>query len=256
MKSPERQDGRPPLRLLSVVIPACNEEGCITATVEHLDLELHLKGIDHEIVVVDDGSTDATWSILCEVKNRVHALVPVRNDGGQGFGRAVAFGFDHVRGDAVVVMMADEADDCRDVVRYWNILNEGWDAVFGSRFIKGGGIIDYPVLKLWINRLANLFLRLLFNVPLNDFTNAFKGYRRTVIEGCRPFLSPHFNMTVELPLKAIVRGYSWTVVPITWRNRRVGESKLKLKEMGSRYLFIALYCWLEKYFSRGDFNKQ
>jgi dolichol-phosphate mannosyltransferase len=256
MKSLERQDGRPPLRLLSVVIPACNEEGCIAATVEHLDLELRLKGIDHEIVVVNDGSTDATWSILCEVKNRVHALVPVLNDGRPGFGRAVVFGFDHVRGDAVVVMMADEADDCRDVVRYWNILNEGWDAVFGSRFIKGGGIIDYPVLKLWINRLANLFLRLLFNVPLNDFTNAFKGYRRTVIEGCRPFLSPHFNMTVELPLKAIVRGYSWTVVPITWRNRRVGESKLKLKEMGSRYLFIALYCWLEKYFSRGDFNKQ
>ena len=105
-----------------------------------------------------------------------------------------------------------------------------------------------------INRLANLFLRVLFGVPLNDFTNAFKAYRRTVIDGCRPFLSPHFNLTVELPLKTIVRGYSWTVMPITWRNRRTGESKLKIKEMGSRYLFIALYCWLEKYFSRGDYR--
>jgi len=89
---------------------------------------------------------------------------------------------------------------------------------------------------------------------MNDFTNAFKAYRRSVIEGCRPFLSPHFNLTVELPLKAIVRGYSWTVMPITWRNRRAGESKLKIKEMGSRYLFVALYCWLEKYFSRGDYR--
>lgn len=256
MKSPPKQDSRPALELLSVVIPARNEEGCITATIEHLDLELRLQGIDHEIVVVDDGSTDATWNILCDLKNRVPTLVPLQIVGPHGVGRAISFGFDHARGDAVVVMMADESDDFRDVVRYWQILNEGWDAVFGSRFVKGGGVVDYPVLKLYINRLANLFLRLLFNVPLNDFTNAFKGYRRTVIEGCRPFLSPHFNITVELPLKTIVRGYSWTVIPITWRNRRTGESKLKLKEMGSRYLFIALYCWLEKYFSRGDFNKQ
>jgi len=150
--------------------------------------------------------------------------------------------------------MADESDDCRDVVRYWKTLAEGWDAVFGSRFIRGGGVIDYPRHKLLLNRLANLCLRLAFNVPLNDFTNAFKAYRRTVIEGCRPFLSPHFNLTVELPLKTIVRGYSWTVLPITWRNRRGGQSKLKIREMGSRYLFIALYCWLEKYFSRGDYR--
>ena len=75
-----------------------------------------------------------------------------------------------------------------------------------------------------------------------------------MIEGCRPFLSPHFNLTVELPLKAIVRGYTWTVIPITWRNRRTGRPKLKIKEMGSRYFFICLYVWLEKYFSRGDYH--
>ncbi len=151
--------------------------------------------------------------------------------------------------------MADESDDCRDVVRYWEVLNEGWDAVFGSRFIRGGGVIDYPAHKLLLNRMANLFLRVLFRAPLNDFTNAFKAYRRRALDGCRPFLSPHFNLTVELPLKTIVRGYSWTVIPITWRNRRSGMSKLKIREMGSRYLFIALYCWLEKYFSRGDYAK-
>ncbi len=159
-------------------------------------------------------------------------------------------------GDAVVVMMADESDDCRDVVRYWRLLNEGWDAVFGSRFIKGGGVIDYPWLKMRVNRMANLFIRLMFGIKLNDTTNAFKAYRRSVIDGCRPLLSPHFNLTVELPLKTIVRGYSWTVIPITWRNRRTGKPKLKIKEMGSRYLFICLYVWLEKYFSRGDYRKR
>ncbi|MBV8847730.1 MAG: glycosyltransferase family 2 protein [Bryobacterales bacterium] len=132
-----------------------------------------------------------------------------------GFGRAIVYGIDYSKGDAVVVMMADESDDCRDAVRYWEVLNQGWDAVFGSRFARGGGVIDYPAHKLFLNRIANLFLRVLFHVPLNDFTNAFKANRRNTLDGCRPFLSPHFNLTVELPLKTIVRGYSWTVIPIT-----------------------------------------
>ena len=246
---------RQPLQLLSIVIPAHNEAGCIESTVEHLFVELRLHRLEHEIIVIDDGSTDSTWSVLQALLPRIPTLRAVQNVGEHGFGRAITFGFDHIRGDAVIVMMADESDDCRDAVRYWEVLNEGWDAVFGSRFVPGGGTIDYPTHKLLINRLANLFLRFLFNVPLNDFTNAFKAYRREAIEGCRPFLSPHFNLTVELPLKTIVRGYSWTVVPITWRNRRFGVSKLKLREMGSRYLFITLYCWLEKHFSRGDYRR-
>jgi len=244
-----------PLRLLSVIIPCRNEETAIASSVEHLYVELRLHGVEHEIVTVDDGSTDSTWAAIEELTPRVPTIRPVRNMGEHGFGRAVVCGIEHSRGDAVVIMMADESDDCRDVVRYWQLLGEGWDAVFGSRFVRGGGVIDYPAHKLAINRLANLFLRLLFHVPLNDFTNAFKAYRRNALDGCRPFLSPHFNLTVELPLKTIVRGYSWTVMPITWRNRRSGISKLKIREMGSRYLFIALYCWLEKYFSGGDYRK-
>ena len=253
MKSPPPVK-REPLQSLSVVIPARNEEGCIAATIEHLHLELSMNHIRHEIVIVDDGSIDSTWRILQEIQSRIPECKPVQNHGEHGFGRAITYGFTQATGDAVVVMMADESDDCRDVVRYWEILGQGWDAVFGSRFIRGGGVIDYPRHKLLLNRMANLFLRFMFGVALNDFTNAFKAYRRTALEGCAPFLSPHFNLTVELPLKIIVRRYSWTVMPITWRNRRAGESKLKITEMGSRYLFVALYCWLEKYFSRGDYR--
>jgi len=244
-----------PLSLLSIVIPARDEEGCICSTVEHLHLELRLRNVPHEIIVVDDGSTDRTWNLLSDMRTRLPELNPVQNQGPHGFGRAIIRGLDQMKGDAAVIMMADESDDCRDVVRYWEELNRGWDCVFGSRFIKGAGVIDYPKIKLMINRMANYFLKTLFAIRLNDTTNAFKAYRREVIEGCRPLISPHFNITVELPLKAIVRGFSWTVIPITWRNRRTGVPKLKIKEMGSRYLFICLYVWLEKYFSRGDYKK-
>ncbi len=252
-KQPDRN--LPALTKLSVVIPARDEEGCIASTVEHLHVELRHRGVPHEIVVVDDGSQDRTWEILELLGLRVPTLIPVKNPGPHGFGRAVVFGLKHMTGDAAVVMMADESDDCRDVVRYWHTLNEGWECVFGSRFMAGGGTIDYPRVKLLLNRLVNSWIRVLFRIPLNDTTNAFKAYRRSAIDGCSPLISPHFNLTVELPLKAIVRGYSWTVLPITWRNRRSGDAKLKLAEMGSRYLFIILYVWLEKYFSRGDYEK-
>jgi dolichol-phosphate mannosyltransferase len=283
-----------PLRLLSIVIPAQDEESTIASTVEHLHLELTLQGVPHEIIVVDDGSTDRTWEILQSEATRLNTATPARNStlaypqpipaapdfssqtpdspptalcsprstlrpikspGPHGFGRAITRGLNAMSGDAVVIMMADESDDCRDVVRYWEKLNEGYDCVFGSRFVKGGGVIDYPRFKLFMNRMANAFVRLMFQHGLNDTTNAFKAYRKTVIDGIRPILSPHFNITVELPLKAIVRGYSFTTIPITWHNRRHGVAKLKFKEMGSRYLFICLYVWLEKYFSQGDYRK-
>ena len=253
-KLPNQLDTEP-LNLLSIVIPACNEEGCIASTVEHLHLELELHDIPHEIVVVDDGSSDTTWDILQQLKEKMKELAPVQNTAPHGFGCAIRCGLDNIKGDAVVIMMADESDDCRDVVRYWNILNEGYECVFGSRFMKGGGTIDYPYLKYFFNRLANFFIRIIFGLKLNDTTNAFKAYRTSVIRGCSPFLSKHFNLTVEIPLKAITRGYTWTVIPITWKNRRSGIAKLKMKEMGSRYFFIVMYIWLEKYFSRGDYKR-
>ncbi|MGZ5537438.1 MAG: glycosyltransferase family 2 protein [Chthoniobacterales bacterium] len=244
-----------PLQLLSVVIPARDEEGCIAATIEHLHVELRLRNVPHEILAVDDGSDDSTGKILTDLASRMPELKALSNPAPHGFGRAIIYGLDQMRGDAAVILMADESDDCRDVVRYWELLNEGYDAVFGSRFMRGGGVIDYPWLKLVVNRAANFFIKTLFGIRLNDTTNAFKAYRRTTIDGCRPLISPHFNLTVELPLKTIVRGFRWTVIPITWRNRRSGVAKLKMKEIGSRYLFICLYVWLEKYFSRGDYRR-
>jgi dolichol-phosphate mannosyltransferase len=243
------------LTLYSVVIPARDEAESLPSTVRAIYSEFSREGVPHEIVVVDDGSQDATWQVLQDLKREVPTLVPVRNTGPNGYGRAVVYGFGQIRGDGVVVMMADASDSPADAVRYWRILCEGKECVFGSRFLRKGDVIDYPRLKLLVNRLANLFIRVMFNIPLNDTTNAFKAFRRSTLEGCRPFIAPHFNLTVELPLKAIVRGYTWTVIPITWKNRKHGAAKLKIKEMGSRYFFICTYVWLEKYFSRGDYRR-
>lgn len=244
------------LTLLSVIIPARDEEESLPATLLDLYSAFTAAAVPHELVVVDDGSLDQTWAVLERLKHEIPTLLPVQNIGPHGFGNAIIFGLDRMKGDAVVIMMADASDSPKDAISYWRILNDqGYECAFGSRFIRGGKVIDYPALKLFVNRVANLFIRIFMRIPLNDTTNAFKAYRRTVIDGCRPLLSAHFNLTVELPLKAVVRGYTWRVTPISWQNRKFGVAKLKIKEMGSRYFFICAYVWLEKYFSRGDYRR-
>jgi dolichol-phosphate mannosyltransferase len=244
------------LKLFSVIMPARDEAESLPSTLRDLYSEFTREGVPHEIVVVDDGSSDATWPVLQALSLEIPTLAPVQNTGANGFGRAIICGLGQMKGDAAVIMMADASDLPSDAVKYWSLLCEGHECVFGSRFLRKGDVHDYPGVKLFVNRLANLFIRVLFHIPLNDTTNAFKAYRKTVIDGCRPLMAPHFNLTVELPLKAIVRGYSWTVIPISWKNRKHGVAKLKIKEMGSRYFFICMYVWLEKYFSRGDYRRR
>ena len=245
---------QPSLHKLSVIIPARNEAHCIDSTVRHLYVELSIHQIPHEIVVVDDGSSDKTNIILDRIRNSVPTLNLLKNNGLHGFAPAIIYGLDRMTGDAAVIMMADESDDSRDVVKYWIELNKGVDCVFGSRFIKGGVLVDYPWPKYILNRLGNKLIQILFGIKLNDITNAFKAYRKDVLDNCRPFVSRQFNLTVELPLKAILKGYQWTVIPISWKNRKGGLAKFKIHEMGSRYFFIILYVWLEYFLCRADFK--
>jgi dolichol-phosphate mannosyltransferase len=240
---------------LSLVIPAHNEEGSIAETVRAFHTELASEKIAHEIVVINDNSKDATEEILKKLCLEIKQLRYINNTPPHGFGFAVRKGLESYEGDCVAVVMADMSDRPVDLIAYFRKLCEGFDAVFGSRFIKGGKTFDYPVNKLILNRFINNLIRLLFGIRYNDVTNAFKIYRRSTMDGLKPFLSHHFNLTVELPLKVIVRGYSYAVVPNHWINRKDGESKLKLKEMGSRYFYIILYCLLERLLSRGDYRK-
>lgn len=240
---------------LSIVIPAYNEAESITETVATLYNELLKEKIPHEIVVVNDNSKDDTLKALQNLQTTIPTLQVYTSSYPNGFGYAVRYGLDNFAGDCVAIMMADLSDSPQDLVMFYRKLLEGYDCVFGSRFMKGSKVYDYPKFKLYMNRLFNTAVRISFGLKYNDLTNAFKLYRRETVEGLRPLMASHFNLTLELPLKAIVRGYSYAVIPNSWTNRKFGESKLKLKEMGSRYFFIFLYCMIEKFFSRGDYKK-
>lgn len=240
---------------LSVVVPAHNERESIGATVEALRVELAAEQIPYEILVVDDASTDGTGEVVRAIAERDAGVRCVRSPRPPGFGQAIRAGLDEYMGDAVAIVMGDLSDSPKDLVRYYRLLQEGFDCAFGSRFMRGGRVYQYPKLKLVLNRLVNLGIRVLFRHGYNDTTNAFKAYRREVIDHVQPLLSNHFNLTVEIPLKAVVRGHSYAIVPISWTNRAHGVSKLKLQEMGSRYLFIVLYVFLEHTLSRGDYRR-
>jgi dolichol-phosphate mannosyltransferase len=242
--------------VLSVVIPAYNEEGCIEETLQNLATCLEDHDIDYEILVVNDNSRDQTEAILKGLSQANSHVRYINNYYPNGFGFAVRCGLENFQGGAVAIVMADASDPPECLIDYYEKLREGFDCVFGSRFTKGGRVYDYPIHKLLVNRMANLFVQVLFGLKYNDTTNAFKAYRREAIEGISPLISHHFNLTVEMPLKAIIRGYSIAIVPIRWHNRTTGISKLKIKEMGSRYLFVVLYLFLEKILSRGDYVKK
>jgi dolichol-phosphate mannosyltransferase len=238
---------------LSVVIPAQNEAGSIAATVRETAEVLAGAGIDYELLVIDDASVDGTSAVVRELADSNERIKSYRSHYSHGFGFTVRAGLEQFKGDAVAIMMADGSDDPADLVRYHRVLEDGFDCAFGSRFLPESRVTGYPRLKRVVNRIVNWGIRMLFRHGYNGTTNAFKAYRREVIETVQPLLANHFNLTVELPLKAVVRGHSYGVLPISWRGRASGTSKLDLREMGSRYAFVVLYVWLEKLLSRGDY---
>lgn len=232
--------------LLSVVIPAYNEEENIQPVLSRILETLRAEDIPFELVVVNDNSTDDTVAKVFELAETSAEIRLVHNPLDNGLGRAVRAGLAQVEGDAVAIMMADLSDSPDDLVRCYRTLEEGYDCVFGSRFIKGSQVTHYPPLKLFVNRLVSLLIRAMFMTSHNDLTNAFKLYRRKVIDSITPLHAAHFNITIEMSLSALIREYRIATIPITWQGRSWGSSNLKLREMGRRYLATLLKVWFER----------
>lgn len=233
---------------LSVVIPAYNEEGSICETVRSLSACLGRERIDHEILVVNDNSRDGTLDLLEKLATEIPSLRFVTNRGPNGFGFAVRKGLELFSGDCVAISMADLSDSPDDIVRFYRKMTEtGAECIFGNRFMRGGRVIDYPKKKLLINRLANNLVSALFLLRYNDVTNACKLYSRQTIKGISPLESESFNLTLEMPLKAIIRGYSYVVVPNSWTNRKKGESKFRIRSLSIGYFSVLMRCLRERY---------
>jgi dolichol-phosphate mannosyltransferase len=244
--------GVTPSLLLSVIVPAHDEQDNLEPTVKELCAALDGEGIPFEVVVVNDNSTDSTQQVAERLANARPEIRVIRRAHLPGFGRAIRAGLAEARGEAVVIVMADRSDDPRDVVRYYAKLAEGYDCVFGSRFRDGSRVEGYPPGKLIANRLVNTLIRLLFWTRFNDLTNAFKAFRTEVLRQCGPFSSSHFNITIEMSLGALIRHYHIAEIPVSWYGRTWGASNLRLSEMGRRYLSVLLRMFFEKWLISDD----
>ncbi len=230
--------------MLTIIIPVKNEEQLIKNSIDQLLNEI--KNIDFEVLIIDDFSNDNTYEIVKELTIKDERVKLYQNKQ-KGLGPLIDLGIEKSMGEFVCIMMSDLSDDIQDLkVYYEKISNSNFDAILGSRFIKDSDIRDYPIIKLILNRIFNYFVKILFLSNYNDFTNAFKIYKKSSLIKLRPFVSESFNIFLELPLKLVSRGYKYNIIPIKWKNRKKGKSKFKIKELGAKYIFTLIYCLSEK----------
>lgn len=232
--------------LYSVLIPAYNEAENLPRTLEPLAAALRAEGIPFELLIVNDNSTDGTPQVLESLAGDYPELHVVTNTPPGGLGRAIRCGLKHFKGDVVAIVMADSSDSPEDVVACYRKIEEGYDCVFGSRFRKSSKVTQYPPVKLVFNRIVNLAMQVLFFTRFNDLTNAFKVYRRHAIESISPLHAAHFNITIEMSLSCLIRRFKIAEIPISWSGRTWGQSNLRLREMGRRYLCTLLMIWFER----------
>ncbi len=238
---------------LSIVIPAHNEQQNIVRCLAELHSVVWEQNLfPHEIIVVNDNSSDETESVVQSYMQQHDQVRLVNRQAPGGFGRAIRTGLDSVTGDVVVICMADLSDSPTDVVACYRKICDGYDCVFGSRFIEGSSVENYPRVKLVVNRFVNTCIRLLFRTKFNDLTNAFKAYRTSVLQDCGPYKSSHFNITLELSLSALIRNYRIAQIPISWQGRTWGSSNLRMREMGRRYLCTVLMFFFQQILIRDD----
>ena len=243
------------IKSLNIIVPLKNEEKTIENLIEKLNPILDKIDKKTTVTLIDDHSTDDTLKILKEKEQKFNFVKAYKNENESGFGNALKFGIQKNQDDAVIIYMGDCSDNPSDIIEYVKYLEEGYDCVFGSRFIKNSKVVEYPFLKLILNRIANNFIRILFFIKYNDITNAFKAYKKRVLDTCHPIISQHFNINAELSLKSINRKFKYKVIPISWTNRKKGMSKFYIKEMRNRYFFTILYVFLEKILLREDIQK-
>ena len=229
---------------LSIIIPIRNENAGILKTLRIIEEKIN--DINYELIIINDFSEDNSYEI---VKNETsnNEKISLFNNKKKGLGGAITLGINESKGDVICIMMSDLSDDLEDLRKYYELIKEkNLDAVFGSRFIKGSSLYGYPMKKLILNRIFNYLTKILFLSNYNDFTNAFKIYKKESLLKSMPLVSESFNIFLEIPLKIISRKMKYKIIPIKWKNRRDGKAKFDIKELRAKYLFTLIYCFFEK----------
>ncbi len=229
---------------LSIILPVKNESAGIIKTLDFIINSI--KEIDYEIIIINDFSDDNSNEVI-DKKSKENSKIKLFNNDRKGLGGAINMGINKSSGSVICIMMADMSDDILDLKNYYKLIQEkNLDAVFGSRFIKGSQVSDYPIRKLILNRIFNYITKFIFFSDYNDFTNAFKIYKKEALVKTMPLVSESFNIFLEIPLKIISRKMNYKIIPIKWNNRKLGKAKFDIKELRSKYLFTLFYCLLEK----------
>ena len=231
--------------MLSILIPVRNESDNLDEI--HNSFSKELSEINYEVLLINDFSEDDTLNKAQKLFSQSKRF-KVFNNNKKGLGGAINLGIKESSGSHIVIMMADQSDDFGDLINYVNLMNnkENYDAILGSRFLKESKVMNYPIQKLILNRIFNYFVGLVFWNKYNDYTNAFKIYKRRTLLEISPLISESFNIFLEMPLKIISRNYKYKIIPIKWTGRIKGSSKFKIKELGAKYLFTLIYCFIEK----------
>ncbi len=247
MNSAQKKNNIMPVKLFSIVMPAYNEEDVIEQTLLELTSYLDDCDFQYEIVVINDGSTDQTEAILKKVESTYKVVRHVNNEGKHGYGYAIRKGLEVYKGGAVVIVTSDGSDAPKDIAAYFTKIQEGYDCAFGSRFLPGTTVTNYPKFKLLINRIANHFLSLILRSDYKDFTNGFKCYRRHVIDAMQPMVAGQFNITIELAVSATLAGWTYAVVPTDWTQRDAGDSSFYMGKLLKPYALTLSYCLIKNY---------
>lgn len=231
---------------ISVVIPAHNESESIHETVARIIEWQRRTGREVEVVVVDDHSTDSTWQEI----RKLEVVAVKRSRGKPGMGRALLDGSRNASGEIIIWTMADGSDSLDSFDHILEAIESGWDMVIASRHIEGGSRGDQSRLKALLSRLYSIMLSIVFREGISDATNAFRGFRREVLEEVE-LVSGGFSISPELTVKAHLAGYRVGEVPTTYRERKAGRSKFRLVKVAPSYLrvfFSGLWFWLKRKF--------
>lgn len=230
--------------MLTIIVPVKNESDNLIDIFNYFSN--NLINLEYEVLIINDFSDDDTFN-KANLLAHDNSNFKVLNNQKKGLGGAINFGIKKASGENIAIMMADQSDDINDLINYNNLMNsENYDAVMGSRFIKNSKVKDYPMQKLILNRIFNIFVGLIFWNKYNDYTNAFKIYKKKVLLEIMPIISESFNIFLEIPLKIIARNYRYKIISINWMGRKKGSSKFKIKELRAKYLFTLIYCFIEK----------